>query len=105
MLGCISTNSAKSTPFKRPHTSKSRNDNNTKIKSLKAHISHETVRVSRQKTDKDHCLFCQVDLLNESLQCLPNINRSNLNPECPTSLKLYKICSSHIYNAMGGDIK
>ena len=59
--------------------------------------------------DKDLCLFCQVDLLDESLYIVRQKSQKqsfrNRFLECPTSLKLYKICSSHAYDAVIGDIK
>ena len=50
-----------------------------------------------------------MDLLDESLYIVrqKSQKQSFRNPflECPTSLKLYKICSSHAYDAVIVDIK
>ena len=73
-----------------------------KPKSPKRSISDETVRVSRHETtsfDKDLFLFCQVDLSDESLfsVCQTSQDQTLIISflECPTSIKLYKMHSSH----------
>ena len=55
------------------------------------------------------CLFCQEDLPNEQLFSVCQTSRDETLKEafleCPVSLALYKIRSSHAYDAMAGDIK
>lgn len=65
---------------------------------------HETVSCG-----KGLCLYCQVELQDESLYIACQISRGQILKDTffqrPTSPKLYKIRSSHVYDAMAGDIK
>ena len=69
-------------------------------------------KVSRHDTflfDKNLCLFCQIDIPDDCLFSVCQTSRDRALKdaflECPTSLALYNIRSSHAYDAMAGDIK
>ena len=68
-------------------------------------------KVSRRETisfDKNLCLFCQKNVPSEPIYSVCQTSRDQVLKdafhECPTSLALYSIRSSHAYDAMAGDI-
>ena len=96
----IYSNHQRKTPEKVPESTK---------KSIK---SPTPTRVSRRDTvsfDKHLCLFCQRHLEDEPIFNLCQNSRDEILKEafheCPESLALYKIRTSHAFDGMAGDIK
>ena len=77
-----------------------------------APTTSKNTKISRKVTksfNKELCLFCQIDLENESSFNLCQDSRDaalkEALEECPNSLSLYKIRSSHAFDGMAGDLK
>ena len=99
--------------FQRIHSNQKRKTSEAPSQSSKtSNKASNPTKVSRRGTvsfDKNLCLFCQLHLEDEQIINLCQDSRDQslkeAFDECPVSLVLYKIRTSHAFDGMAGDIK
>lgn len=99
--------------FQKIHANQKRtlNQSRDKDKSSQTQLATIAQKVKRTETvsfNKELCLFCQENSSEEIFSVRQNSRDETLKHaffQCPTSLALYKIRSSHAFDAMAGDIK